>query len=65
MQILNGEERWTSLMNCQQFAYRFTVEAIGLCWPNDVNIVGDVLPTTIDVEIMCISSTNKIIRKSR
>ncbi len=62
--VPNDEERWSAVLNCQQFAYRFTLEALGLQWPNDINVAGDVLPTSIDVGIMLISSTNKITRKS-
>jgi hypothetical protein len=50
-------------MNCQQFARLFIVEALGLDWPMDLQVEGDVLPISIDIGSFFISK--KTARKFR
>ena len=47
-------------MNCQQYSRLFLTDGLGLIWPEDMAVVGDILPVIIDVSILFISSTNKI-----
>ncbi len=53
----------SSNMNCQQFARLFIVEALGLDWPMDLQVEGDVLPISIDIGSFFISK--KTARKFR
>ncbi len=50
--LFNNEEKWISSVNCQQFVREFVLDALGLEWPNNINIAGDVLPVSIDIVIL-------------
>jgi hypothetical protein len=63
--LVNNEEKWSSSVNCQQFARYFVLDGLGLDWPNNINIADDVLPMSIDIAILMISSTNKTKKKRR
>ncbi len=63
--VMNSEERWSSSVNCQQFAHHFVVEALGLQWPINLDIAGDVLPLSIDIGILLIPQTNKMTPRIR
>jgi hypothetical protein len=54
---------WSSNMNCQKFARLFLMEGLGLLWPEDISVAGDILPVTIDISIFFMSSSNKIKKK--
>jgi hypothetical protein len=57
---------WSSSINCQQLARLFLTEGLGLTWPKDVAVTGDVLPVVIDVSIiMCILSKDKVKTKKK
>lgn len=52
----NNHERWTSTLNCQQFARLFVIIGLGLKWPDTITtIAGDHLPLIIDFGTMFIS----------
>jgi hypothetical protein len=55
----NSQERWTSTLNCQQFARDFVTQALGLRWPN-IEVAGDTLPLIIDLGIILLSSKENI-----
>jgi hypothetical protein len=56
--LINDQEIWSSTINCQQFAHRFVVDALGLDWLNNINIVDDALPISIDIGILRSSKRN-------
>ncbi len=57
--LTNDQEIWSSTINCQQFARRFVAETLGLKWPNDIQVTGDKLPISVDIDIFFISKKNK------
>ncbi|CAF1481371.1 unnamed protein product [Adineta ricciae] len=50
--VMRNGERWSSSVNCQQFSHHFVVDALGLEWPTNLDIAGDVLPVSIDIGIL-------------
>jgi hypothetical protein len=63
--VVNNEERWSSTVNCQKISHHFVVDALGLQWPSNLDIAGDVLPLSIDIGILLISKTNKMTPRRR
>ncbi len=57
--LKNDEARWSSTINCQQFARKFVDEALGLGWPIGMDVAGDNCPTSIDIGTFFISKQNK------
>jgi hypothetical protein len=55
----------SSTMNCQQFARLFLMEGLGLTWPEDIVVAGDILPVIIDVVVLYTSSKNKVKAKKQ
>jgi hypothetical protein len=56
---------WSATMNCQKFAHKFITEVLGLNWPDNVQVAGDVIPVVIDAAIFCISTSNSTKKKKK
>ncbi len=46
--ILNGNINWSSVLNCQKYAYK-TIVGLGFDWPEKYSVAGDVAPYVVDI----------------
>jgi len=59
-----GVECWSSLINCQQYARLFIEFGLGLKWPEDVDVTGDVAPEIVNIGFFYQSLVNRCYDKS-
>jgi len=56
---MNAGNLWSARVNCQQYA-RYMANFLGVCWPDDVSVVGDMVPAIIDLTIFSANSRKSV-----